>query len=216
MTEQEGVIKYQLHHRHQAVSLKLPLAEFNGWRQIMLRLELIGQKPERYQGYGFGNISIRCAEQARHFIISGTQTGHLPFLKPEHLALIESAQPEQNRLTSTGLCKPSSEALTHAMLYQQNSKIQAVIHVHSPDIWRRTQALQIPYTPKETPYGTPAMAEAVKQLFCHQQLSSRGLISMLGHEDGVIAFAETLSVAANLLIDKLAEAFAIEFSEQNH
>ncbi len=216
MTEQEGVIKYQLHHRHQAVSLTLPLAEFNAWRQIMLKLALIGQDSSRYQGYGFGNISLRSAEQPQHYIISGTQTGHLPCLHRQHLALIENAEPEQNRLTSTGLCKPSSEALTHAMLYQQNSKIQAVIHVHSPDIWRHTEALQIPYTQQDVPYGTPAMAEAVKQLFLHQQLSSRGLISMLGHEDGIIAFAETLSVAANLLIDKLAEAFAIEFSGQNH
>lgn len=216
MTEQEGVIKYELQHQRQKVSLNLPLAEFNAWRQVMMRLELIGQTPDRYQGYGFGNISMRSADRSQRFIISGTQTGHLPCLTPENLALIEKALPEQNRLFSTGLCKPSSEALTHAMLYQQNNRIQAVIHVHSPDIWRHTQTLQLPHTRQDVPYGTPAMAKAVKQLFLQHQLSSHGLISMLGHEDGVIAFAESLPQAADCLIATLAKAFAIEFSEQSH
>jgi ribulose-5-phosphate 4-epimerase/fuculose-1-phosphate aldolase len=214
MAEQEGVIKYQLHHQRQAISMSLPLAEFNAWRQVMIRLQLIGQTPARYQGYGFGNISVRTG-QSQHFIISGTQTGHLPGLNREHLALIERAEPEQNRLYSIGLCKPSSEALTHAMLYQQDPGIQAVIHVHSPDIWRQTRVLKIPHTRKNVPYGTPAMAEAVKQLFMHHRLGRHGLISMLGHEDGIIAFGESLAITANCLIKTLADAFAIEFSGQN-
>ncbi len=100
------------------------------------------------------------------------------------------------------------------MLYQQNPAIKAVIHVHSPDIWRHTQALNIPHTQKDIPYGTPAMALAIEQLFSRQQLGHHGVISMLGHEDGVIAFAESLQHAANCLIETLAKALQIEFQQQ--
>ncbi|WP_198244853.1 class II aldolase/adducin family protein [methane-oxidizing endosymbiont of Gigantopelta aegis] len=210
MTEQEGVIKYDLRHQHQAISIDFSLAELNAWRKIMLQLELIGQNPARYQGYGFGNLSLRAGKSQR-FYISGTQTGHLPKLTLHHLALIEQADPDHNTLKSSGLSKPSSEALTHAMLYRQNQCIQTVIHVHSPTIWRQTQALNIPCTQADVAYGTPAMAQAVEQLFDRHQLGTQGIISMLGHEDGIIAFADSLSHAAKILIDTLATAFSIEF-----
>ena len=210
MHDQEGVIKYQLSHTSKLISNQIPLNEINAWRSILQRLKLIGQDSSRYDGYGYGNISQRISPASDQFIISGTQTGHLHLLNRQHYAVVEHASPELNQLTSYGNCKPSSEALTHAMVYHQNKDIQAVIHVHCPEIWQHTAHLKIPHTTQHIAYGTPAMATAVEQLFNHGELIKLPLFSMLGHEDGVVAFGNSLSQAAIVIITQLSRAIAIE------
>jgi len=210
MKEQEGVIKYQLHHTQQAINPLLSLTEINAWRTIAVRLDLIGQTPERYDNIGFGNISQRIDVHSDQFIISGTQTGHIEHLSPEHYCLIVKADPRQNRLQSCGLCKPSSESLTHAGIYAQSNAIQAVIHAHSPEIWQHTAALGLPHTSADVPYGTVEMAAAVEQLFQSGQLIQGSLFTMLGHEDGVVAFGRNMQEAAWELIKYLSLAIGIE------
>ncbi len=210
MKEQEGVIKYQLHHTQQAINPLLSLTEINAWRTIAVRLDLIGQTPERYDNIGFGNISQRIDVHSDQFIISGTQTGHIEHLSPEHYCLIVKADPRQNRLQSCGLCKPSSESLTHAGIYAQSNAIQAVIHAHSPEIWQHTMALGLPHTSADVPYGTVEMAAAVERLFQSGQLIQSSLFTMLGHEDGVVAFGRNMQAAAWELIKYLSLAIGIE------
>lgn len=210
MTELEGVIKYQLNHMQQPVNLSLSLTEINAWRTIAVRLDLIGQDPERYDNIGFGNISQRIDAHSGQFIISGTQTGHIQHLSPEHYALVVKAEPHRNRLQSSGLCKPSSESLTHASVYAQDHSIQAVIHAHSPEIWKHTVALGLPHTNADVPYGTVEMATAVEQLFQSGKLTQISLFTMLGHEDGVIAFGKNMQEAACELIKYLSMAIGIE------
>ena len=204
--DKEGVIKYQLHHTDAVLPEQLSIAELNAWRTVLFKLNLIGQDPLRYQGLGYGNISQRL-NHSSEFIISGTQTGHLATLQKHDYCLITNAQPEQNQIYSQGLCKPSSEALTHASVYQHDHNINAVIHVHSPIIWQNTDKLKLAHTAAHIAYGTPDMANAVAEL-----LSSNPKIpvfTMLGHEDGVIAFAENLNTAASLLIQQLAAALVL-------
>ncbi len=210
MEEQEGVIKYQLEHTQQSVSHLLSLTEINAWRTISVRLDLIGQTPERYDNIGFGNISQRISPHSDQFIISGTQTGHIEHLSPEHYCLIVKAEPHKNRLQSCGLCKPSSESLTHASIYAQDTAIQAVIHAHSPEIWKHTVALGLPHTSADVPYGTVEMATAVEQLFQSGNLSQTSIFTMLGHEDGVVAFGTNMRAAAWELINCLSQAIGIE------
>lgn len=210
MKQQEGVIKYQLNHTHQPISSLCSLADINAWRTIAIRLDLIGQSPERYQNIGFGNISQRIDPHSAQFIISGTQTGHLKQLSPEHYCLIVKAEPQQNRIQSRGLCKPSSESLTHASVYAQNPAIQAVIHAHSPEIWKHTVALGLPHTGVDISYGTVEMAMAVEQLFQSGKLTQTSLFTLLGHEDGVIAFGRNMEEAAWELIKHLSKAIRIE------
>jgi L-ribulose-5-phosphate 4-epimerase len=206
MTESEGVIKYQLHHT-EAELPKCSLAELNAWRTVLFQLKLIGQDPERYQGLGYGNISQRIAGSSQ-FIISGTQTGHLKKLQAHDYCLIAEAYPDKNRIYSQGLCKPSSEALTHASVYQHDENINAVIHVHSPVIWKNTHKLNLAHITADITYGTPEMAEAVADLLATKPAIN--VFTMLGHEDGVIAFGKTLSAAAIVLIQQLAAAFTFE------
>jgi ribulose-5-phosphate 4-epimerase/fuculose-1-phosphate aldolase len=210
MTEPEGVIKYQLNHTYQPISATYPLTEINAWRMIAVRLELIGQNPGRYDNVGFGNISQRLYAHGNQFIISGTQTGHIANLGPEHYCLILKAEPQQNQLESCGLCKPSSESLTHASIYAQNPDIQAIIHAHSPEIWKHTTALNLPHTSASVPYGTVEMASAVEQLFKSGSLERSSLFTMLGHEDGVIAFGTNMQETALELINHLSRAISIE------
>ncbi|MDO9424837.1 MAG: class II aldolase/adducin family protein [Methylobacter sp.] len=210
MKQQEGVIKYQLNHTQQPISSQYSLTDINAWRTIAVRLDLIGQSPERYDNIGFGNIRQRIAPHSAQFIISGTQTGHLEQLSPEHYCLIVKAEPQQNRLQSRGLCKPSSESLTHASVYAQNQAIQAVIHAHSPEIWKQTIALGLPHTTADIAYGTVEMAAAVEQLFQSGKLTQTSLFTLLGHEDGVIAFGRNMEETAWELIKHLSLAIRIE------
>ncbi len=210
MKEQEGVVKYQLKHTQQPINQLFPFTEINAWRTIAFRLDLIGQTPERYDNIGFGNISQRIDPHSAQFIISGTQTGHIEQLDPEHYCLIVKAEPKQNRIESCGLCKPSSESLTHASVYAQDNAIQAVIHAHSPEIWQHTEALGLPHTSADIPYGTVEMAGAVEQLFQSGKLAQTSLFTMLGHEDGVVAFGRNMEEAAWELINCLSLAIGIE------
>ncbi len=208
MSSQEGVIKYQLEHSFAPLPSTLSIHEINAWRNIMFRLNLIGQQDERYDGYGFGNISQRTTDDS--FIISGTQTGHLEMLEKKHYCLVSHADPEKNHIISTGETKPSSEALTHASVYAQDTHIKAVIHVHCPEIWHKTQLLELPFTPAHIPYGTVEMAKAVSKLFETQIIHQYAVFSLLGHEDGIVACGQSLSQAADILIQKLALALSIE------
>lgn len=210
MAEQEGVIKYRLFHKDEALDTDYSISELNAWRKILHRLELINQQEGRYGGLGFGNISARI--DTERFIISGTQTGHLNNLALKHFTVIDHADPELNSLTSHGLTKPSSEALTHAILYQQDPTINAVIHVHSPEIWRNTAALNLPHTAADIAYGTVEMVSAVKDLFNNNQLNKLPVFTMLGHEDGVVAFGANIGQTAALLIRQLSLALEVELS----
>ena len=159
----EGVIKYRCDHDHRALDEiigKHALADLNAWRTVLLRLGLIGQDAARYQGYGFGNMSLRI--DARRFIITGTQTGHLPTLRWRDYALVVAADITQHHIRSQGLVKPSSEALTHASVYALDPAISCAIHVHSPDIWRASRDLALPCISPDIAYGSAEMAAAVR------------------------------------------------------
>lgn len=210
MNTAEGVIKYQLHHVDQAVAKDFPLAELNAWRSVMMKLDLIGQDPARYHGYGFGNLSQRIEPGSPQFIVSGTQTGHLSQLRRMDYCLITQADLAGNQIYAQGLCKPSSEALTHASVYLQDANTNAVIHVHSAEIWRNTQPLKLAHTAADVAYGTPEMAIAVADLFKTQSWQQTTVFTLLGHEDGVIAFGASLAEAGQALIQQLALALAIE------
>jgi len=215
MTEIEGVIKYQLDHLNEAFEASFSVSEINAWRSLLFKLQLIGQVKDRYEGYGFGNISQRTNQStpgAVQFIISGTQTGGITNLSRQHYCLVKNANPYKNSITSIGETKPSSEALTHASVYQHDKKIQAVIHVHSPEIWNNTDQLKLAHTSADIAYGTPEMANEVARLMQTDHLKSEKVFSMLGHKDGVIAFSDSLEDAAILLLKHYAKAIKVEQS----
>jgi len=205
--EQEGVIKYLLEFDRQAIPDDISIAFLDQWRHMLFNLALIGQDPTRYGGLGFGNISCRIQGQERAFLISGSQTGHRPYLDREHYAVVTEYCPENNHLKAYGQCAPSSESLTHGVLYgAQKTGVQkavgAVVHVHCPLIWLHSEQLNLPATPQNIPYGTPEMAKAVDRL-CHKitQNAHAPVFVMKGHVDGVVSYGADLESAVMALLN---------------
>ena len=206
--ETEGVIKYHLQHQSTEAGPKWDIAAINSWRTLLYQLQLIGQQADRYMGYGYGNISQRITGE--QYLISGTQTGGIAELALDNYCLVVSADLSNNTLCSTGPCKPSSEALSHASVYAQDNTIQCIIHAHSPEIWQATNALNLAYTDKDVAYGTPDMAHAISDLFDSGQLKHQAIFTLLGHEDGVISFGQSFPQASWAMIDTLASAMQLK------
>ncbi|MCI0653289.1 MAG: class II aldolase/adducin family protein [Methylococcaceae bacterium] len=212
MKEQEGVIKFDLVFEQKPFPETLDLRTLIAWRTLLYKLGLIGQDPRRYGGLGFGNISQRIEEAPdagdgmSRFIISGTQTGSAERLDDDQFCIVTAASIRENRIVAEGPVKPSSEALTHAAVYHGRPEVRVVMHVHSPELWRATHRLGIPSIGRTVAYGTPEMADRVHDLISSPGKPSAGIFSMLGHEDGIVSYANAAESAGNLLIDALARA----------
>ncbi|MGB5179655.1 MAG: class II aldolase/adducin family protein [Gammaproteobacteria bacterium] len=205
---EEGVIKFTLQFTEAGPVNMQALAELNRWRTILWQQALIGQDPARYEGYGFGNVSQRtgadnAARGKRSFIISGTQTGHLPKLDNTHYTLVRTYDAASNSVNAAGPIKPSSESLTHGMIYDLDDEIRVVLHVHSPDIWLAADSLGIPVTDNAVPYGTPMMSAEVQRLFNETDVRKQKIFSMGGHEDGIVSFGTTAEEAGDILLRTL-------------
>lgn len=214
MAKKEGVIKFQLEFRETEALSPDDIREINAWRTIMHKLQLIGHDANRYDGYGFGNISHRvkpfdASAERRRFIVSGTQTGHVAILTGQQYAVVLESRADQNFVKAEGPIRPSSESLTHGVLYALDERIRWVIHVHSPELWTYAAALQIPTTHPHVPYGTPEMAVEVRRLFRETAVRERLIFAMGGHEDGIISFGRTAEEAGNKLINYLSRAYQL-------
>ena len=206
MANREGVIKFTLDFTAESCLEPDMITGINGWRHILHRLQLIGQDPARYMGYGFGNISMRSALRPGSFLISGTQTGKFPFLKPSEYALVTDCDPMMNHISARGEIRPSSEAMTHGQLYGLDASIQCVVHAHSPEIWQQAEELRLPLARRTIAYGTPEMALEVARLFRETSVRERKIFAMAGHEDGVVSFGRGFNEACTIMIDALAHA----------
>lgn len=202
-SEREGVIKFDLACQPGPPPAAALLRELDAWRTIFRRLGLLGQDPSRYEGLGFGNLSRR-AEAATAFIISGTQTGGRERLAPADYVTVTACDPLRNRVAASGAIPPSSEALSHGVLYQANPRIAWVMHLHSPEIFAAGDRLGLPVTDPAAPYGSPAMAAEIRRL---APLSGwPGLLVMGGHADGILAFGATADETGALVVRTLAAA----------
>ena len=209
VTQQEGVIQFDLQWR-QTGCLQADLSALSAWRDILWQLELIGEDPERYEGYGFGNVSQRQdagRDNHRPFIISGTQTGHEARIRAHHYALVTDFDPARNRVVAEGPVRPSSESMTHGVIYALDDSVNCVLHVHSPAIWNAASDLSLPRTRADVDYGTPEMAAEVERLFKETAVSEQGIFAMAGHLDGIVAFGTTAEEAGVVLIKTLARCW---------
>lgn len=211
--ENEGVVKYVCNFKQQGLPpiIFKAVEELSKWRQILYHNHLIGQDPLRYGGFGFGNLSIRLANSSGSFLITSTQTSGLPDLGPnQHYTVIQGYDLDANSLSAYGPTKPSSEALTHAAIYDFNVQVQAVFHAHSPAIWGSTKKLKIPATKRHVEYGTPQMAYEMQRLLKEGDTKAKRIISMLGHQDGIVTFGQTLDQAGENMLNYLQRASALK------
>ena len=200
MKNQEGVIKYRLDFE-KSDPVNESLEELNCWRSILFGLGTIGQDESRYEGYGFGNLSQRSQIDEEQFIISGTQTGNLEALTLDHYVRVDHCHVAQNHVIARGPVKPSSEALTHSMLYELDSNIKCLVHVHSPQLWNFGLTHEYACTDESVEYGTQEMATEIVRLYHSGKLRLNKTLIMAGHEDGVICFGDSVDQAGRAFID---------------
>jgi len=192
----EGYIKYDCHWKNTNCITNESIKALNKWRDKLYDLELIGYYPQHKVGYG--NISAR-HNRTKQFIISGTQTGNLNSLNKSHYSLVTFYDIDKNVLFCEGLTKASSEALTHAIIYDLSEMYNAVIHVHNKPLWEKLKD-KMPTSNKNVAYGTPEMANEVFRLYHHSNLPTEKLLIMAGHEDGIISFGESLDEAGEIIL----------------
>lgn len=191
--EQEGVIKYTSNAIQRPISGSIDLNEFFRVRHELFSLGFIG---EDEHGLGYGNLSIRLYSSPR-FLITASQTSGLEWISSHELAEVLSVDLNRNCLTYAGFAQASSESMTHAALYQADSGIRAIVHIHSRKLWQA--ALDVyPTTKKDVAYGTPEMAFEVIRL--HRAIRTQsGIMVLGGHQDGIISFGSTISEAFHLI-----------------
>ncbi|MDZ7644544.1 MAG: class II aldolase/adducin family protein [Woeseiaceae bacterium] len=193
----EGYIKFELDWVEGPPPDSAAIAELRRWRRPLYEAGLIGHYDDL--GIGFGNLSVRSRGEG-HFVISGTQTGHLADPDERHYALVTDYDIDANRVTCRGRTRASSESMTHAALYELSPAINAVAHVHSLSLWRRLRDV-LPTTAADIAYGTPQMAREFRRLFEETDFGRDGIAVMAGHEEGIVATGGDLRQAARRILD---------------
>lgn len=192
----EGYIKYESHWTQGVLPDPFAARRLDEWRQKLYDKGLIGEYVE--EGIGFGNISIR-ADAHRQFLITGTQTGHLAMTTEDHYSLITDYDIAGNKVFCTGPLQASSEAMTHAAIYELDPAIGAVVHVHSRTLWDKLLD-KLPTTDPDVGYGTPEMAEEFRRLYAETAFCENGIAVMAGHDEGLVSFGNTLAEASERVL----------------
>lgn len=196
MTLDEGYIKYQSRWTKAGPPDFAAAAELETWRAPLHTAGLIGHYAEHDIGYG--NISVRSGT-AGQFVISGTQTGHLPTTTAEHYALVCGYDIAANEVECRGPIQASSESMTHAAIYELSLDIGAVVHVHSQALWQHFKN-RLPTTDSRVAYGTPQMAKEFQRLYVSDRFQECGVAVMAGHDEGLVSIGATLADAAQKIL----------------
>jgi hypothetical protein len=192
----EGYIKFESHWQQTGPLQVAEISELIKWREPLYAAGMIGHFADINVGYG--NLSTR-AEGHDRFVISGTQTGHLPKLGNEHFALVTDFDIAANSVYSEGATEASSESMTHATLYSLEPAIRAVVHIHDDALWVRLKD-EVPTTDERVAYGTPEMAKEFGRLLNETEFSAAGIAVMAGHEGGLISIGASVQEAAERLL----------------
>ena len=184
----DGVIKYIIEHTSSDV--RIPYDLHGELEEVRTRLHYLGLIGVDKSGVGYGNISIKDNAYSKTFYVTATQTGDLSQLDASLYTQVTGYDFHTFTLRSKGKEKPSSEAFSHAMIYELDPLIQAVIHIHSHSLWEFMQ--QRGDLATTASYGTLAMTNEIANLYPGQRPLSSPLFVMKGHEDGIMIFGETL------------------------
>ena len=230
ISSDEGYVKFSFDHdrRDAAVPAEL-FRDLEHWRGLLREVGGIGITPE---GIGFGNLSARARARAdgparapadrtaemhpngaagprdgapagrAEFFITGSATGGKAMLEPRHYARVTDYDIKGNHLACVGLTKASSESMSHAAIYEARPDVHAVCHIHHGPLWYKLCGT-VPTTSEAIEYGTPEMALALAELARGITDPSDRLIVMGGHQDGLIAFGESIAAACRPFLQLL-------------
>lgn len=197
----EGYVKY--HNQHnlgpspvtelsvENAAQGLAFIELEALRTRLHDQGLIGQYPN---GISFGNVSLRLDAS---FLISATASGAARELGPDGYSRVLSYSFAENSVTSCGPLPPSSEALTHAAIYEGSENVRCVVHIHSPELFDSLQAKGCRSTPPSAAFGTVPLAQALLALVKANPVE--GICISLGHPEGIIFYGPSVGVVDSLL-----------------
>jgi hypothetical protein len=204
----EGVIQFRFELTAATAADRLnhgAFAHLVAWRRILRQLKLIGRDARRYDGYGYGNLSARDPVAPTRFYVTASQTGGTARIGHKHIVRVDHWNAARFDVAATGAAAPSSESITHGMLYAADAGIMWIMHVHSRDIWQAASRLKLPATDAAVAYGSPAMAAAVEELM--QRHAERPLLfATLGHADGIFACGGDAATVGSAIVTTLARA----------
>ncbi len=184
----DGIIKYTVDHQIAETPVFSGYEQLEALRTRLFTLGLIGEK----EGIGYGNLSMRY-EESKSFFITATQTGRKHSLSREYYTYISDYDFSTFKVISQGRHKPSSEALSHAMIYAIDDRITTVIHIHSFVLWKFMKSKNDLATTAE--YGTAQMVEEIAGLYTKLDPMIYNAFVMEGHEEGIITFGRSVEEA---------------------
>lgn len=190
----EGIIKFKLTLKKAPAPEMNQVISLEKWRALLFKLGLIGEYP--IDKIGYGNLSSRIDKKS--FLITGSQTGHLPHLQSHHYTKVIECDLKKGSVTAEGLIPPSSESLTHYGIYKANLNVQCVFHVHHQKLWELLINHNYDSIDENIPYGTQEMAEAAARLMASK---TSGIFVMKGHEDGIISYGTNAEEAGKIILD---------------
>jgi len=198
----DGVIKYSIEHQNQDIPLFSGYDQLETLRTRLFTLGLIGEK----DGIGYGNLSMK-DDNSKSFFITATQTGRKQMLSREYYTYISDYDFSNFKVISQGIHKPSSEALSHAMIYAIDDRITTVIHIHSLALWKFM--INKNYLSTTAEYGTVKMVEEIAGLYTNLAPMINNAFVMKGHEEGIITFGQNIE-EAEMALYAVMQAYLIE------
>lgn len=194
-----GFVKFNCHWSQSGPVISDEQFEIiNSWREILYNMDLIGAYEN---GVAFGNISMRIGS-SHSFVITGSATGEIPELEPGHYVKVNSFNIEDNAVQCIGPLKASSESLTHAAIYSADPGVNAVVHVHSLDLWNEL-IHKVPTTNPAEDYGTVGLAKDILRIFREPEVYEKRIIVMAGDRAGILTFGHDVDEAVNVLMEYL-------------
>lgn len=191
VNREEGYIKFRCVHEPGPAPEHPAWEALNELRSDLVKAGLVGVLEN---GVGYGNLSLRADNG---FVVTATATGHIPVLGREGYCLVTRCDIDTNTVWSSGPAQASSEAMTHAAVYEASPVTGCVIHLHHAGLYGQLMAGKAPATAPEAAFGTPDMARSVAELV--RQHPADGVIAMTGHPDGFIMYAPDVDHMRDLL-----------------
>jgi L-ribulose-5-phosphate 4-epimerase len=195
----EGVVKFNCHWSQSGPVISDEQYEIiNYWREVLFNMDLIGAYEN---GIGFGNISMRLGP-GNQFVITASATGEIPELEPGHYVKVNSFNIDDNAVQCIGPLKASSESLTHAAIYLSDPDINAVVHIHSIELWNEL-IYNVPTTNPSMDYGTIGLAKNILRIFKEPEVFEKRIIVMAGDRAGILTFGHDIDEAVGVLMQYL-------------
>lgn len=193
MAEPESYVKFRQTRENADAVSDADIEDLQFLRATLKRMGLIGERAVEAEGdsrmIGFGNVSKRRSADHPEFIISGTMTGGLEAMGPEHYVVVTSFDIFANHVHCRGKTNASAESLTHGAIYLGALSARFVAHIHHKRLWESSFG-RIPTTSPEASYGSPEIAVEIARIAASPH--NCGAIVMGGHDEGLLFFAENV------------------------